>query len=170
MSKRTIVLVGLIFLFVVGAGSYYIFYVRTGTPEFDIRKFKGNIISIEGDIITLKGVFDGSVGTIPQDLLLERNFSFKVDDTTRFEELVIGWPTWDEVRSAGGTLKFSVEDLPQNRETKSWDSFKNTVSLNPGAVYVEVDFTTSIFNSKNPTALLVFYRTMNMPPSGPPIP
>lgn len=167
MSKMRLVIVSITISLLIIVVGFYILPFKS--EEFDIRKFNGDIVNVEGEIITLNGVFDGPIGIIPQDLLLsERNFSFRVDETTRFEELEIGWPTWEEVRAApGGHLPFKVSDLPQSRKERTLNDFNNTHLLNPGTVYVEADFMASIHNSKKPVASFIFYRTMNMPPSGP---
>lgn len=169
MSKKTILVIASIAIsvLIIAVGFYIIPFKG---EKFDVSKFNGDVVSVEGKIITLNGVFGGSSGIIPQDLLSnERDFSFQVNETTRFEELEIDWPTWEEVRAApGGHLPFKVSDLPQSRKERTFSSFNDTHLLNPGMVYVEADFSDSIYNSKNPVASFIFYRTMNMPPSSPP--
>jgi len=157
----------LILLLAVVAGSYYIFYVRT-SPQIDIRKFSGGVVSTEGNTIKLKGVFNGPQGTIPEYLSSERDFSFQVNENTQYEKEEIDWPTWDEVEVAGGSLRFSTKDLSQSSKTGSLDDLKNTSLSNPGTMYVEANFISSIHRSENPIAASVFYKAMTMPSGGSP--
>lgn len=126
-------------------------------------KFIGNVVAVEGDTITLHGVFSGP-GTVPEDLLSARDFSFRVDETTRFEKTEIRWPTWEEIAAQGTSSSFDIQDLPRTEGEGNLDDFKNSFSLNPETIYVEVDFSSSIYNSENPTASSVFYQVSVIPP------
>lgn len=154
-------------LLIIAVGFYIIPF---NGEKFDIRKFNGDVVSVEGETVTLNGVFDGPSGTIPQDLLSdERDFSFQVDGATKFEEIKIGWPSWEQVAAApGGHFKFNVSELSSNRVAGSLENLKNLSLSNPGTVYVEADFQASIYGSKNSVASFILYKLMTMPGSGPP--
>lgn len=171
MSKKIVlVIISIVFSLLIVAVGFY-FPLSRG-DNFDIRKFNGAVVSVDGDVVIMKGFYDSSTGVISQDVLSkERDFSFKVNETTRFEKLDIKWPTWEEVRAApGGHLPFKISELPQSRVAGSLEDINNLNTLNPGVVYMEVDFSESIYNTKNPVASFVFYKTTNMSPSGPPTP
>src|SRR3989338_8779586 len=114
-SPLKIILVVVLF-FAVSWAVYYFFYILPGKSQFDIRKFGGNVASIEDDLVTLNGVFiPAPAGSL--DLSAKRNFTFRVDEETRLSKIEIKWPTWEEVAAAPeGRLKFSVEDLPSEQK------------------------------------------------------
>ncbi|OGN03192.1 MAG: hypothetical protein A2655_03785 [Candidatus Yanofskybacteria bacterium RIFCSPHIGHO2_01_FULL_43_42] len=162
MSKKTSVIVSIIVLLLIVAMGFYAIPFKG--ERVDIRKFAGSVTGIEGEVITLRGIFTGLPGTIPEEISSERDFSFRTDETTRFEKVDIGWPTWEEVAAApNGYLEFSVEDLVQTQGEGTLDDLKNLFLSNPGAVYVEADFRASIHNSKNPVASAILYKLINMP-------
>lgn len=138
--------------------AYYSFTFLTA-PQIDIRKFTGNVISVEGETIKLHGVFYGPSGTIPATLSAERDFSFRVDDATVFRKTTIQLPTPKEIPAKGG--KFNVQDLHQEKGAGSLADLAN--SLSGWAAYVEADFPASILNSQNPIASYVFYRVLTIP-------
>ena len=157
-----------VFVILAIIGAYYLFNYFS-QPTVDIRKFTGNVASIDGEVIKLHGIFVGPPAMIPKDISSSRDFSFRTDETTQFEKVDIGWPTWEEVQAApGGHLTFKVEELTHIRGEGSLDDLKNLSLSNPGAVYVEANFRASIYNSKNPAASSVLYRLLTMPlPSRP---
>lgn len=139
--------------------------------EFDIRKFNGDVVSVEGETVTLNGVFDGPAGTIPQDLLLnERDFSFKIDDSTQFTKADIGWPSWDKVDAAGGSLVFNIASLSYTEGPGSLGDLRSLGEFNPGVVYVEAEFQSSIYRATTPVASRVLYKLMSMPAPTPSVP
>lgn len=158
--SRYIILVVLAIL-----GGYFLFQYFT-EPKFDIRQFTGNVVSIKDEAVTLKGVF---VGTIPENLLVQREFTFRVDKSTRFEKIETRFPTWEELKAMGAvngnSARYNLEDLPRTKETGSFDDL--TSSLHRGDIFVEADFTASIYHSRNPVASFVFYNVLVPTPSLP---
>lgn len=160
-KKKSAVII-IITLIVLALG-YYVFFIRLGVPQFDIRKFSGNVVVVEGNMITLHGMFSGS-STIPENLKSERDFSFQAGEATQFKKADIRWPTWEELAKQGTSGTFNIEDLPRTDVESSLDDFTKSALLKDGrAVYAEVDFLTSIYNSKNPTASYVFYQLVGTP-------
>ena len=160
MSRRLIVSYAFAVLLLAGAGYFY--YSRTTGPDINIRKFSGVPVSIVGDIVTLRGFFEGSPGTIPDELSSEREFSFKVDGSTGFEKLESYLPDWPEVPVDGVvTSSFNIEDLPNARTSGSLEDI--TDSTQKGDVIITADFKNSIHNADSPVASFVFYHVLVQP-------
>jgi len=168
MSKRLAIVV-VISLLVVVAGYYY--NTSLNEVEFDIRKFTGTIVALENEVITLHGVFDGSDGTIPNELSIDTQFSFKVDKNTIFDKLETKFPTAEELAKTYGkstVYRYNIEDLPRVESVGSLQDLQELFSSNTsgaiaGNIIVEVDFSSSIYKSKNPVASRVFYHILMMP-------
>lgn len=161
MPKRNLVLTIGVILVVLVVG-YYVFTV-INAPQFDIRKFKGNVVNINDDIVLINGNFSTSEA-IPEALKTERDFSFRTDSTTKFDKLEIIWPAWETLGAKGATSGVvNLGDLPQEKGVGSLDDLKRVFSLNAGTVYVEANFANSIYKSKNPVAESVYYRIIVMP-------
>lgn len=151
-----------IFVVLAIAGTYYLF-PYFNRSKINIREFAGNIVSIKDEVITLRGVFVGSLGTVPKDFASARDFSFRVDSSTVFKKLETRLPTWEELKATGATSgSYKIEDLPRTESAGSFDDFRGL--LNKEGVSVKADFTASILNSVNPIASLVFYYIL-VPPS-----
>ncbi|OGN07899.1 MAG: hypothetical protein A2750_00385 [Candidatus Yanofskybacteria bacterium RIFCSPHIGHO2_01_FULL_45_42] len=161
-SPLKIILVVVLF-FAVSWAVYYFFYILPGKSQFDIRKFGGNVVSIEDDLVTLNGVFiPAPAGSL--DLSAKRNFTFRVDEETRLSKIEIKWPTWEEVAAAPeGRLKFSVEDLPSEQKEGDIEDLKNWFLSNPNILYAEANFEKSIYKSENPVAVEVVYKLRAIP-------
>ncbi|MBI4158037.1 MAG: hypothetical protein HY505_00210 [Candidatus Yanofskybacteria bacterium] len=163
MSKQNLTRVGLVVILIVSVVvGYYFFYGRSNKQEFDIRGFNGDVVSIEGERIILNGTFEG-FEALPGNFVSERDFSLSIDDATQFTKVDIGWPSWDEVDDAGGTLTFNIASLSYTEGPGSLADLKATSELNPGTVYVEAEFQSSIYEAEIPVASHIFYRLMSMP-------
>lgn len=164
MSKTTLIIVAIISLLVVAIVGFYANPFKG--EQVDIRRFIGNIVSIEGDIITLQGFFDGPTGTIPEKLLSKRSFSFRVNGNTIFEKLVINLPSWENLTAGGATSgTYKLQDLQRIEGEGSLDDMKSHLILNDDGtsannIHVEADFPVSVYNSKNPAASRIFYQVM----------
>ena len=153
-------------LILIGIG-YLVSLKSSGTP--DIREFSGNVESMEGDIIVLHGVFVGPAGTVPAELLAERDFSFRVDEQTQFRKTERTWPDWAELAKRGSTGTIDVQDLPTVEGPGSLADLKKVYANPTGWLHIQADFPFSIYGSQNPVALSVFYDVMVMPaPPSPP--
>jgi len=166
MSKIVLVIASIALSLLIIAVGFYVIPFKG--DKIDIRKFSGNIIGIDGETITLKGVFLESLGTIPENLSSQRDFSFRVNSTTRFEKLETILPTYEEIVTAGGRMTYNLEDRPQIKGEGSLDDLKNSFSLTENGasavnISVEVDFSSSIYKSKNPVASFVFYHILVRP-------
>lgn len=169
MSKRILAHVGLVVLLLLFAVAtvYYVFSFRLGEPQVDIRKFNGSVLAVEGDTITIRGVFSGSV-IIPEKFVSERDFSFRVSGDTEFRKADIRWPTWEELARQGTSGTFKIQDLPRTEVEGSLADLADLFSLIASrSVYMEAGFSSSIHNSKNPMASSVFYQLMGIPPPSP---
>ena len=171
MPKQLIIL--LIFLFlVVAIGGYYFYITRS---QYEIFKFVGDVVNIEGENITLHGVYDGEAQNLPRELSSDRDFSFKVNENTAFEKKKTRFLTGDELREKYGEItiyRYNIEDLPHEIGPGSFDELKELAMLKAegmlaGNLIVEINFSSSIHNVRNPIASLVFYHYLNMPTSPP---
>lgn len=163
MSKsiisKPLILIVVGFSFVAG----YYFFTAFNKSEIDIRKFTGEVVSVEGETVTLRGVYSGPAGTIPEDLLSVRTFRFRIDTSTGFKKLETSLPTWEELTADGATSgSYNLEDLPRVEGPSSLEELKG--SLSKGATSVEADFSYSIHRSKDPVASHIFYHTIIEPP------
>lgn len=148
-------------------GGYYLFLYFT-KPTVDVRKFMGNIVNIEDEVVNLHGVFVGLPETAPKGLLSERDFSFRIDGSTSFKKFETILPSWKELRATGATSgSYNLKDLPRTEGVGSLDDLRN--SLSKGYISVQVDFPASIYGSRNPIASFVFYHILVTPPISPQI-
>lgn len=155
MSKNFFVIIAII---IVLASGYYVFYLKGNTSSVDLRRFEGQIVSIDGDKITLKGMFVSS-STIPLDLQGERSLVFLVDKTTQFKKTGIMLPTYESLRATGETTRsYKINDLPKSETAGSLEDIK--LFLGHDGTVVQVDFPYSIHNKRNPKASLVFYQSL----------
>ena len=168
MYRQTLTHLGLVILLLLfaAAAAYYVFPIRLNAPQVDIRKFSGNVVAVEDDKITLHGVFSGPAA-LPEDLASARDFSFKIDEATKFRKADIGWPTWEELATRGTSGSFNIQDLPRTEGDGSLDGLKNLFLLNAERVYVEADFLSPIHNSKDPIASSILYQLIGIPPPTP---
>ncbi|MDP3954077.1 MAG: hypothetical protein Q8Q06_01505 [bacterium] len=161
MSKRVLSFLLITLVLLIVAVSYY-FFIFSRKPQVDINKFSGYVVSIKNTEITLHGAFSGP-GIIPEDLMFVQNFSFKTDKDTQFKKADIRWPTWEELATQGTSGSFKIQDLPRTVGDGSFDDLTSLFSLNASAsIYMEVDFSSSIYKSKNPIASSVFYQLMGI--------
>lgn len=167
MSKITLIaIVSLLALLVL------IFYVNPFKSEerVNIRKFRGNAVNIDGNIVTLYGIFDGLAGTIPKKLLSEQNFSFRVDDETTFKMLIINLPSWEELTANGVTSgSYDLQGLPRTEGESSLEDLKKYLisddeNISAKRILVEADFPISIYKTKDSVASSVYYQIMIQPP------
>ena len=162
-AKKSLLL-ALSFL-VIFAVSYYIFNINSKdiSKQFDINKFRGQVISIEGETIKLRGVYVSAVPLDDTNLSSEREFSFRVGESTVFEKLEIRHPAWEElevIAKAGGT--YDIADLPRFEGAGSFADLKKSFSSNSGIV-IDADFPVSIIDSRDPVVSSIFYTIMVIP-------
>lgn len=173
MAKRFIVLV-VVFLSLLAVAGVYYYFTSFNEPESEsgIYKFTGNIVSIEGETVNLFGVFDGPMETIPEELSSPREFSFRVNESTRFDKLEVKFPTAEELREKYGenhVYKYNIEDLPRVAGKGSLGDLNNLFLSNAdektgiaGNLIIEADFADSITDANDPVAFRVFYEILNM--------
>ena len=153
----------IVLLIVAGFLTFLILGKSKSDTTIDIRKFSGGIESVDGDIITMQGIYDGPIGTTPENLSINQSFSFKVDLETSFDRLEIILPTWESLTGTGSTSgTFYFRDLPQTEGEGSLEDIKE--SLSKGSISAEVDFPSSIYNTKNPVASSIFYTILVQSP------
>ena len=137
--------------------------------EFDIRKFSGNIKSVEGETITLNGTYNTNE-TVPEELLAKRDFAFKVNRSTKFEKAETRFPSWEELKTAGkvsgNIARYNLE--PSVGLAGSLTDLKNSISK--GDILVEANFPVSIYRVQNPTASFIFYYILIRPSQQPTLP
>lgn len=169
----TVVLISALIIVATG----YYFYILTKESEVDIRKFTGNIVSIENKGVTLRGVYEGLDPDAPEELQLVRNFSFRVNKDTVLKKRETRFLSVDELESAGkgsnGVYKYDFEDLPRFDSLGSLDDLNtwflsDFIGVSPGNIIVEASFFSSIYKAKTPTASSVFYNILIMPPPSAP--
>jgi hypothetical protein len=158
MSNKKLVLI----FIVVGVSAFY-FYSLFSKPRVEIYKFVGSIVSIDGESVTLKGTFDGPRGTIPEELLSQRDFTFYVDDNTQFEKIDFFLPNWEDLTAGGETSgTYNLEDVNSTQGVGSLDDLNS--SLLKGGITVEASFADSIHGSQDSVASRIFYRVFVEPP------
>lgn len=154
----------LVLVLVVG----YFTYQRFSGPKYDIRKISGSVIGVEGNAVTVKGVYDFE-GTLPEKLSGERDIILRVDSSTVFKSVKIFMPTKEELIASGKAkveadgryfAKYSPDELPR---TEAAGSLEDITNLLKEGVRVKVEFLESIYNSRNPTASGVFYTVLVSP-------
>ena len=161
-------LVLIILVLVVG----YLAFSYFSKSQTEIYKFSGNIVSIEGDRVTLSGVFAGPIGTIPENLSAPRNLSFSVGEATTFRKLETFMPSWESINASGTVTEtgaiigsYSSEDLVTLEGEGSLEDLQ--ASIERGAISVEVEFETSIHNSNREVAKHVSYHILVSPDLAP---
>ena len=124
--------------------------------------FKGQLVSIEGDTMTLKGFFTSS--TTPLELKGEKTLSFKVSSETSFRKLTIQMPSYESLRKSTGKTSgtYNIKDLPREEGVGSLADLKDSISK--GNLLVQGSFVNTSFDTKNPTAVEVFYELLSNPP------
>jgi hypothetical protein len=160
----------ILIILVLVAGYFLVSYFTKSQTE--IYKFSGEIVSVEGNSVTLYGVFVGPIGTIPERLSTPRNFSFLVDETTTFNKRETFMPSWESINAAGtvtetGAIigRYSSKDLVNLEGEGSLEDL--VASIQRGAISVEVDFETSIHNSDDEVASHVSYHILVSPDLAP---
>lgn len=124
-------------------------------------KFKGQLVSIEGDIIKIKGFFTSS--STPLELRGETTYSFRIDSGTNFRKLQIQMPSYESLRNSGKeNTPYNIKDLPREELPGSLEDLKSSSSK--GFLLVEGIFVNSTFETKNPIAAEVFYQLLLTPP------
>src|SRR3989344_4776200 len=151
-------------------GGYYYWSQYLASPEYDIRKFSGRVVNIEGETITLLGAYNFQEN-FPKELSEEREFKFKVNSATLFDKIQARVPSMEELEIAGKVkitatgakiATYSIEELGDQfwfEGPGSLDDFKKWVSAEQ-SVYVQVEFSHSIYNSTNPVASRFFYKIL----------
>jgi hypothetical protein len=158
MSRKKLVLISLAIIV-----SVFYFYNSLSRPRVEIHKFIGSIISIDNEMITLNGTFNGPQGTIPEKLLNRRDFTFYVDNTTQFEKIDFFLPYWEDLTAGGETSgTYNLEDIDSVQGAGSLDDLNE--SLSEGSITIEASFIDSIYKLQNPIASRVFYRVLVEPP------
>ncbi len=144
--------------------------VEVVKPLYDLRSFKGNIVQVDVDKVTLKGVFIGKSG-IPEEFTKPRNFTFYIGTSTTFKKDEVMWPSWDDLRAQSTSTKDAVSGtvdiskLPHVTGSVSLSEFKKSVSssMNPTNITIEVTFAESVYGNTSPLAQHVFYKQLVMP-------
>lgn len=156
MSKIFIILGLTILLLVVG---FYVFYYVSQKPDvYNISKFNGEIVSIEGNKVTLYGMFIAS-STLPVNYKEKQEFSFLVDESTEYQKLEIIMPSYESLRATGKTsATYNLEDLPKNHVAGSLSDLEKYVSQK--GIFVEASFSSSVYNKTNPKASMVYYQSI----------
>lgn len=163
MEKHKIVMISLAFVGIIAVAGFYLIPFKG--ELVDIRKFTGSVSNIEGNKITVRGVFDGPQGAIPEELSSVREFYFIVDEKTAFQKLVTQLPSWEELMATGATSgTYELKDRPRTEGKGSLDDLGSHLIFDDngatGNVLIEVDFPISIYGAENPVASSVFYQVM----------
>jgi hypothetical protein len=131
----------------------------------DIRKFSGQIVSMDGNLITVRGRYaQGS--NISVELSNPRVFHFFVDDKTIFEKDEISWPSWESLRATGATNgTVDISKLPHESGTVTLVDFQKSMqdTENLNNIMVEVSFGSTIYKVDKPLAQKLFYKKLIMP-------
>lgn len=150
-------------ILVLGVGYFVFSYFNKSQTE--IYKFSGEIVNIEGNTVTLFGVFIGPIGAVPEKLSEPRTFSFLVNEATTFNKRETFMPSWDSINAAGTVTEtgaiigsYSSKDLVNLEGEGSLEDL--AASVQRGAMSVEVDFDSSIHNSKSEVASHVYYHVL----------
>ena len=167
MPKKILIAAIVLIVLLIAAGIFYpgLF----GGEKADILGFAGNVVNIEGDTITLRGSFEGPAGTIPEELLSEREFFFRVDNKTSFEKFIVHLPSMPELPENGiATGSYSFNDLQNEKGEGSIENMKSYFMRNEDNVpiyniFIRADFPASINGSKNAIASSVFYQIFARP-------
>ncbi len=173
MSKTNITFLGiavLIIIAVIGSQNSTLFKKPKALEESEFSKqanltgfkFKGQLVSIEGNEVKIKGFFTSS--STPYNLKGEATLSFKVNSSTSYRKLQIHMPSYESLRDSNGNLKgpYNIQDLPREEVVGSLSDLKDSVSK--GILLVEGVFTNSTFDMKDLTAVEVFYQLLLSPP------
>jgi len=162
-DHRDLVKYLILIILVLGVGYFLFSYFNKSQTE--IYKFSGEIVSIEGNSITLYGVFVGPIETIPERLSEPRNFSFEVGESTTFKKLETFMPSWESINAAGTVTEsgaiigsYSSNDLVNLEGEGSLEDL--VASIERGAISVEVEFDSSIHNSSSEVASHVSYHIL----------
>lgn len=147
---------GVVALIALVAGVLYYYWLN---PLPDVRSFTGDLRRVSGNTVTLNGVFYSREGTLPESLSTAREFTFRVDNSTRFWKTVIQKPTPEEVMAMGG--RYRISDLPKKEGQGTLQDLAE--SQKAGRVYVEAEFPSSIVNTYHPVASYVIYRVTLLP-------
>lgn len=168
MNKRAVYLMlGVVLALVLVSGYYLSSYFSK--PKYDIRKISGYVVSIEGEIITTKGLYE-SEETLPKELSEERDITFKVNSSTIFKKVEINIPSKEELIASGkakvlpnGTYRaeYTLDDQSRIEGSGSLDNIK--IWLSKGGVSIKAEFPESIHNSKDPIASEVSYLILIEP-------
>ena len=173
MSKKFSLIISLFVILLLITAGYYFLHLKTpissyvsdvsskpkvpSGQNFDITKFEGVAVSLEGNIIKVTGIFVSST-TLPAEISGLTSIMFAVSSTTKFDKTEYLLP---DVKlstpnsSKHGSIK--VSDMSKVSGEGSMSDFLKLVSQNPGRVTVDADFSSSIYNTGTPVATKVFY-------------
>ena len=145
-------------LVVLGAVGYYIY--KLSNPSYEIYQAVGQFTGFEDNSISIRGVFNSKDINAPKDLLAPRDFTFRVDETTKMEREIINWPTTSEGWEALGE-NFDLKDLPRKKESGSLENLKGLFGRE--TIFIQADFSSSIYGVNNPVASSIVYRLISLP-------
>lgn len=167
MNRRVInIVLGAILVLVLFAG--YFLFSNYFKPQYNILKISGQVIGVDGNTITIKGIYE-SEEKLPAEIASERDIKFKVNSSTTYKKTEIRMPTREELIASGkatvfpnGTYsaQYSLDDQPKVESTGSLEDIKNLLSE---GIRMEIEFSESIHNSRNPSASNVYYTILVHP-------
>lgn len=159
MTKKYIAF--FIFIIVLLVVGYKAFYIKQDVSPINLSTFNGELISIDNDKITLRGMFVSS-STLPENLQGQQELVFRVDKSTQYRKLEIKMPSYESLRAKGKTSgSYEISDLPRVEGVSSIEELKSFIKR--GDVYLQVNFPYSIYNKKNPTASFIFFQVLIEP-------
>lgn len=140
---------------------FVVFYIWTliDPGKNTINRFTGQLVGFQDNAVTVHGVFDSKSSKIPEDLSSPRDFTFRVDGSTKIEKEVIAWPITSEEWEVLGD-SFDIKDLPRQRTESSFEGLKTVLGL----VYVDAKFSASISEGEEPVASYIIFRVHSLPP------
>lgn len=161
MNKKF--LISIIVLIVIGVAGYYVNLKHPLFPKEKkvyINQFNGNLIGVVNNNISLKGIYVSST-YLPPPYQAPREFTFRTDENTTWERIVITMPSYESLKKLG-TTTYEIKNLPRNKVEGSLEDLKNLPLTE--AIFVQADFSTSISDtSKVPVAKKISYKILMQP-------
>src|SRR3989344_4766478 len=112
MTKNFLIWLRYLIILGIVIGVSYAVY-RWTQPNYQIFGFTGQVTAIDGQNVTVHGVFDAVPG-LPEGLFVVRDLTFRIDEETLLQKEVVKWPTSEQMTAMGG--KFNIEDLPRQKD------------------------------------------------------
>lgn len=137
--------------------SYYFYY--TQQKKVEIKDFRGSVVSINGDTVTLLGSYIAS-STLPIDIQGQKTFSFVVDSETKITKTEQNFPDWSKLGTSG---VIKLKDLPAENSNSSLSDLEAALGNTKNSTTVDVHFDSSIYKISMPKALSINYKVLVMP-------